>query len=178
MIEEVRKETQQLLQRDKFKMVKADEGPKGEMCSVGGLAWLDARAASWTTHGKLDPRWLGPYKVLEKIGEVSFRLRLPAFVRAHNVFHASKLKPCKDIVEEELAEDEYEVEDIIGAERSRGRWHYLVKWKDFPLKESWWLREQELTCDEILADFKDRHKERLGKGLPVRPPSGAPRRRR
>ncbi|GJV57666.1 putative reverse transcriptase domain-containing protein [Tanacetum coccineum] len=45
--------------------------------------------------GKLNPRYVGPFKVLEKIGTVAYKIELPQELsRVHNTFHVSNLKKC------------------------------------------------------------------------------------
>ncbi|GJQ94617.1 hypothetical protein Tco_0005756 [Tanacetum coccineum] len=45
--------------------------------------------------GKLNPRHVGPFKVLEKVREVAYKLELPEELsRVHNTFHVSNLKKC------------------------------------------------------------------------------------
>ncbi|GJU86631.1 putative reverse transcriptase domain-containing protein [Tanacetum coccineum] len=45
--------------------------------------------------GKLNPRYVGPFKVLAKIGKVAYKLELPQELsRVHHTFHVSNLKKC------------------------------------------------------------------------------------
>nr|GFC02320.1 putative reverse transcriptase domain-containing protein [Tanacetum cinerariifolium] len=45
--------------------------------------------------GKLNPRYVGPFKVLEMIGDNAYKLDLPEELsRVHNTFHVSNLKKC------------------------------------------------------------------------------------
>ena len=43
--------------------------------------------------GKLSPRFIGPFRIFERVGEVAYRLELPNQLSdVHDVFHISQLK--------------------------------------------------------------------------------------
>ncbi|GKG35087.1 hypothetical protein Tco_0440241, partial [Tanacetum coccineum] len=44
--------------------------------------------------GKLNPRYVGPFKVIERVGEVAYKLELPEELSRVHTFHVSNLKKC------------------------------------------------------------------------------------
>jgi len=58
---------------------------------------------------KLDPRYLGPLRVIERVGSVGYKLDLPSEMEAfHNVFHISQLRKCltdQDVLIPEIPSD-------------------------------------------------------------------------
>ena len=48
------------------------------------------RVMRFGKNGKLSPRFVGPFEVLERVGEVAYRIALPSALSGiHNVFHES-----------------------------------------------------------------------------------------
>lgn len=143
---------------------------------------------------KLDFKKLGPFKILEKIGEVNYRLQLPGKSRLHPVFHVSLLEPAKgdtpiitDIdIQPENDEVEYEVEKIVDTRTTTsGQQEYLVKWEGYPESENTWEPTENLNhCSEKLQTFHQlrRQAQRKVRALPETKTkeenSGRPRRSR
>jgi hypothetical protein len=61
--------------------------------------------------GKLAPRYIGPYQILARRGEVAYQLSLPeGLSTVHDVFHVSQLKKCLRVPEEQLPVEGLEVQ--------------------------------------------------------------------
>nr|GFD33870.1 putative reverse transcriptase domain-containing protein [Tanacetum cinerariifolium] len=57
------------------------------------LPWKKGRTL-WQT-GEVNPSYVGPFKVLERVRDVAYKLDLPEELsRVHNTFHVSNLKKC------------------------------------------------------------------------------------
>jgi hypothetical protein len=64
--------------------------------------------------GKLAPRYIRSFKVLERRGEVAYQLELPAQLSdVHDVFHISQLKKCLRVPEEQLPLEEVNVKNDL-----------------------------------------------------------------
>ncbi|GJX41202.1 putative reverse transcriptase domain-containing protein [Tanacetum coccineum] len=77
----------------------ADSGRKMTEYEVGENVLL--KVSPWKgvmrfgKKGKLAPRYVGPFEILERIGPVAYRLRLPEeLIGVHDTFHVSNLKKC------------------------------------------------------------------------------------
>ncbi|WVZ84812.1 LOW QUALITY PROTEIN: hypothetical protein U9M48_031799 [Paspalum notatum var. saurae] len=109
--------------------------------------------------GKLAPRYIGPFKVLEKMGEVAYHLELPLSLSGvHDVFHVSQLKKCLRVreeqapledlnVQEDLTYTEHLVKILETSERiTRNKRIKMcrVQWSHHTEKEATWEREDEM----------------------------------
>jgi hypothetical protein len=64
--------------------------------------------------GKLAPRYIGPYQILARRGEVAYQLSLPENLSVvHDVFHVSQLKKCLRVPEEQLPVEGLEVQEDL-----------------------------------------------------------------
>ena len=64
--------------------------------------------------GKLAPRYIGPFKILERHGEVTYQLELAeSLLGLHDVFHLSQLKKCLRIPEEHISLEELTIKEDL-----------------------------------------------------------------
>ena len=77
----------------------ADTKRKEVVYEIGDRAYLCVSplrgVKRFGVKGKLAPRFVGPYRVLERMEEVAYKLDLPeGLPGVHDVFHVSQLKKC------------------------------------------------------------------------------------
>jgi hypothetical protein len=95
---------------------------------------------------KLSPRYFGPYKIIEKIGDVAYRLQLSEKARIRNVFHVVLLKkfqgtPPVSIVPLPPLQHGRDLSApamVMKARLNHGTWEVLFSWLDRPPTESTW----------------------------------------
>lgn len=147
---------------------------------------------------KLSNQRVGPFKVLEKVGNLAYRLELPATMRIHPVISIAQLEPASDQSEDpysrtqpppppveedsntdpELAKyPPYEIERLLERRGTGNSTQYLVKWKGYGNEHNawyptWWLPKDLMQAyDARLAADPTQGRRKKSRALPA-PPTG------
>src|SRR6266481_4538682 len=144
------------------------KGPPPAQFRLREQVWLDASHLKLPHQkAKLTLKRLGPFKIIQEISPVAYRLELPPSWRIHDVFHASLLtpyhettahgpnftRPPPDLID---GEEEYEVERIV-AHRQFGRLkrlQYLIKWKGYPESDNTWEPADQVHAPELIKHYQ------------------------
>ena len=117
------------------------------------------RCSSFGRKGKISPRYIGPYRIIERVGSTTYRLELLAeLARIHDIFHVSILRKYipdpshvlqRQLVElsEDLSYDEEAVQILDRKEQVlRNKAIPLVKvfWRHHGVKEATWELEDQM----------------------------------
>ena len=115
--------------------------------------------------GKLSPRFVGPFEVLERVGEVAYRLAMPpALSGVHDVFHVSMLRKYVSDTTHVLSYENLELDRDLSYEEKpvqildrkdkvlRSKTIALVKvlWRNSKVEEATW---------ELESDMRERYPE-------------------
>ena len=124
-----------------------------------------------TKSRKLSDRYMGPYEIIKQHGKVNYELKLPDTMKIHPVFYAGNLKEYKEkeypgrpkynkpIPEIIDGEEEYEVEEIQNCRKTRGKYYYLIKWKEYDRSENTWEEFGTNLAHAVTAinEFHEKH---------------------
>jgi hypothetical protein len=112
--------------------------------------------------GKLSPRFIGPFLILKRVGEVEYQLKLlDHLADVHDVFHVSQLKKCLRVPKEQLPMEDLSVPDdltyteypikildtLTRVTRSKVIKMCKVQWSHHGEDEATWERKEELRID-------------------------------
>jgi Chromo (CHRromatin Organisation MOdifier) domain len=142
---------------------------------VGDRVWLSRRNITTTRpSAKLDFKRLGPFTILEVIGEskLAFKLDLPPSMKIHPVFHASLLTPYRantfpgrvqppppPVVVD--GEEEWEVKEVLDSRIRYNKLEYFVSWEGFGPDSNGWEPAVHLeNSPDKVALFHARHPNR------------------
>ena len=124
---------------------------------------------------KLAARWIGPYKVIKRVGTHAYELDLPADMSIHPTVNHERLKrfvtPSYSVQGEvrpdasyvnDNGEEEYEVAGIEDSRIRRKKLEYLVSWKGYGEEETSWEPVSNVidTAGDLVEDF---HRNNPGK---------------
>ncbi|GJT75548.1 hypothetical protein Tco_1042273 [Tanacetum coccineum] len=89
-----------------------------QLCSFQSIIWKDVSPRKGVVHfgkrSKLSPRYVGLFKVVERVGPGAYRLRLPQqLVDIHDIFHVSNLKKCLADVNLHVPLEEVKIDDKL-----------------------------------------------------------------
>ena len=129
----------------------------------GDLAYLLRRyIKTKRSNDKLDFKKLRLYRILERIGPVNYRLKLPVKSKLHPIFHVSLLEPAKGThtpdameIQPEHKTNKYKIEKILDERQVRNQKQYLVKWFEYPSSENTWESIRNLrNCQDKLREYR------------------------
>lgn len=132
---------------------------------LGDRVWLSARnVVTRRRCKKLDHKFLGPFAVQERVGDCAYRLKLPAEVKLHPVFHVSLLhRYSENTIPDRIpppppitivdGEEEHEVEQILESQTRNGNLRYRVRWRGLPPSEDEWVDANDVHAPELIAEY-------------------------
>ena len=96
----------------------ADKRRRDLHFKVGDYVYLKVSPLRGTTRfhvrGKLAPRFVGPFKIVKRIGKLAYKLELPPnLAGVHPVFHVSQLRKCLRVPEDQVHVEALDLQDTL-----------------------------------------------------------------
>jgi hypothetical protein len=154
--EALRQLKSQLLRAQEKMKHQADRKRTDRSYEVGEWVFVKLRAHRQKSvvtriNAKLAARYYGPYPIVERVGAVAYKLKLPEGSKVHPVFHVSLLKKAvgeyqddeelPDMLEGEQIEI-YEPENVLASRKVQQKGEsiqqFLIKWKGKTAEEATW----------------------------------------
>jgi hypothetical protein len=156
-----------------------DKGKAPREYKVGDFVYLKVSPTKGvqrlSVKGKLAPRYIGPYEIIQVCGPVAYRIRLPErFSAVHNVFHVSQLKKCahklaREVIEEanawikpDLSVVEHPLRILNVKERKTRRQSvkmYKIQWSHHTVEATW--ETEHYLNKNYLGFLESRHRKSL-----------------
>ncbi|KAJ9536006.1 hypothetical protein OSB04_un000834 [Centaurea solstitialis] len=144
----------------------ADKRRKDIEFQVGDRVMLKVSPWKGVIHfgrkGKLSPRYIAPYKIIERIGAVAYKLELPDELSGvHNTFHVSNLRKCLAEPDAAIPLQEISVDPKLNFVEEPVA---VVDWKirklrnkDICLKVKWKFHKGQECTWEIESDMREKY---------------------
>lgn len=146
----------------------------------GDEVWLETKNLSIERPArKLSEKFIGPFRIAEVMGPVTYRLELPPAMRIHDVFHTSLLRPAASdplpsqnestqprirLNKDNTERREWMIEKILDSRITKNRHgkrrlEYYVRWKGYSPS---WRPQQDLVpgSGELLYEFHNQNPDR------------------
>jgi hypothetical protein len=134
-------------------------GAKDIDVKVGELYWMAAHKKPEENQGvALMPKWEGPYRVMQKMGPVTVKVRHEHNNKKEQIVHVNSLKPYfgrQDL--QSNSEGEHEVEGIVDWKKKGGENYYRIRWSGYTAKYDTWEKEEDVHAPDLLRTFKSNH---------------------
>jgi hypothetical protein len=147
---------------------RVDEAPDFQ---PGDMVYLDGKNVHTSQPArKFARKRHGPFKIIEKIGKLNYRLELPDKWTIHDVFHVVLLKkaepdqipgrqqaavPVPDIVPPPVHQELFAIEKIIDNRMKNGALEYKVKWQGYPNAQNTWEPASNLDeTDPVIIAYR------------------------
>lgn len=129
---------------------------------------------------KLFQQYVGPFRVIQKIGKLAYKLNVPSHWRIHSVFTIAQLEPAPDpnsdsykrsrpnhpdtiyVDGDTEAYKSYEIDRLLNRKVIRkGRnsiTQYLVRWKGYePEYDQWYFAKKLDNAQKLIAEYEEAH---------------------